>query len=232
MAPIGAGAATIRAAKASGPVVRDAAADTGTGTSLTVTSPATTKAGDLLLFYALHTRTDAALALQGGYTQEIQADTTPGQQGFMYRVARRTASADGAVAYTPYTAGLSNVWGLILVVIEAGTFNAVTPVNVKNSVGPSAGDAGLDPPQVTTTVANCLVLASQGQELASALNTVITPGAGYTKIIENVPSSAREVDGAIASKLRAVAGAENPPAFTDTQVAEYTAATTIAIRPA
>jgi hypothetical protein len=176
----------------------------------------------------MHTRTDSNLALQSGFTEDVNADGT----GFEYKLARRVATTAGAQSYSPYTTALSNVWGILCVVIQKNTYDRGLPINASAFVANSTTtpDAGLDPPSITTTVADCLSLTALMEEFSGAVVNTITPPSTWTTQ-QDLVSTGAQVDGQVAYKALGAAGATNPGTFADNQAAESTANIHVAIAP-
>jgi hypothetical protein len=186
------------------------ASDVGTN-PLAVAVPSGVTAGDLLLLFSCRTASSGAGAYNtpSGFTNIAEltlSDTNPSRHSF---VGYRVATSEPA-SYNITTADVNpENWGAVMVAyrgvdtsspLDATSVGDVTQENTNNG----------DPPSITTVTNNAWVVCFNYVRTTNDL-TGFTPPTGYTERVDTSSSSLFEIG--IADKAVAVAGAENPGAF-------------------
>lgn len=188
---------------------------TAAAAGLSATSPASTQVDDLVIVGTWE-RAGAGVpthTLQSGFTElrthSHNDGSTDGRLSFAYKIA----TSSGATSYQAYTSDNgTSVWTGILV-LTAGTFNAVAPLFASNS-STLTTNAVPNPPSVTlTTSRDFLVLAIGAWHLGSVATVAITAPTNYTETWEMAGSNLGEFS--VASRSLTAPASEDPGAFTD-----------------
>ena len=177
----------------------DSTTNTGAVQTVTVTTPASTQAGDLLVIL---------IAFEKG-TQVSQTNNVTGGTGTWTRILNTNDTTNygmqshykvlGASESTTYSfdAGTSGKFLVRCVLIRGA--NTVNPINISGGQAASSGTA-VTAPSVTTTTAKCYVMAVYTLKV----NSSFTPAAGTT---ERFDSSGNDNTLMMADFEQAVAGA-------------------------
>jgi len=200
----------------------------------TVTKPAGTTAGDLLV--ALHFATadgpEASMTAPAGFVQQGSTNTiTDGSFGMHGKVWTLTAGGSEPSNYTFAASTTSDGNAVILLAVQAGTYKAGAPFDVGPTTGgvASAALTTQDAPSVTTTVADTLLLCGFASTTFNNACTYTPPG-GMTELIDYQPV-ANYIAVEAASETRSSAGATGTRTATVTR-ASYNATVSLAIAPA
>lgn len=198
----------------------------------TVTSPAGTQVGDLVIVYTFERLGAAAgstLSVNGGagFTQirnHFHDDsTTDGALAIAYKVATQA----GAQSYQGFTSSTgSPAWWTGCTVLQAGTFD--TTALASNGVTQTT-NAVPNPPSVTglSATRQYLVLAIAAWHLGSSVTNTATAPTNYTNLVQL--AGAATADLACASRAVSAVTSEDPGTYGDDQAPNGTCALTVAI---
>lgn len=216
-------APTVRAVTAASSYVNIATPD--------VSSPSATQVDDLLLAVVL-TNASATVpthTIQSGWTH-IVTGANSAEPGIRISVARRVATVSGTQQYQPYTSGVSQHDGIVtMLAITKGTFNTTTPIDASDGVGTDSANPP-DPPSITTTVIDTLVVVCGGWIGFNEGGSSITEPTNYSLQTEHYDLTEQQGLNVCTRSLGS-AGVENPGAYTDDLDATDTAAITLAVTP-
>jgi hypothetical protein len=218
------GVAAIAAGPASADVAFRAAtaAANPTATTLTLTKPTNTTAGDVLIA-TVDARGNPTFTAPSGWTL-VRADNNPTVQTKSTYV--RVAGASEPSSWT---------WTLNSAQAASGAVLAYTGVNTTTPIDASAGHTSTDwdndvqtAPSVTTSTANAVVLSLFGTSNASSA----TAGSGLTERADAASTAGTYfVDSEVADRVAATAGA-TPTTTATSNVNGNSLAQTVALRPA
>lgn len=175
----------------------------GTGTDATPSEPAGAAENDIFIAM-VHCAAAGTLGLPTGWT-ELYTGTDPFDGFFDYKVAwiRRGSSAPSMT----FTTG-SSVRREVFVHAISGAITTGSPIDVHNRAQNT--DADPDPPSITTTVDNCLIISFGVCWIGSGATQWVAP-TGYTIIGDNTLGN--YTFNALRNSLKSPAGAEDPAAF-------------------
>jgi hypothetical protein len=197
-------------------------ANHGSGTSVSVSLPASVAAGDLLVM-VIQTSAGAAPTVNAvtGWTHLITKQTSV--TGFAFDVFYRVADGTEGSTVTVTTTAAANFQVIVARVTGADT---VTPINASASGSVAAGSTAATP-SITTTAANCLIVS-----IASPVSTATsTAPTGMTKRWQdNNGAVGNEISWA--DVVQAAAGATGTQTWTIGATTSFaTAVVTIAVAP-
>jgi hypothetical protein len=203
-----------------------------TTTVISFESPSTTRVGDLVLIVAGNnyygTAEIASVVATGSptintifnFSMGAAATGNASVAGFWY-IANTAGAQTVVISGSPGTDSKS---GTLYVL---GGAHATAPVNDYATGGNTSPAASWVAPQVSPTVANCLVIAHVASNTNFSTTTVTTPGSLHEDVNATPDTTYRYVEG---STTRSATGATGTYAFTPSQSVSYVSAT-IAIRP-
>lgn len=181
-----------------------------TGTAVSITAPAGSASGDLMIC-VVHANGNTTIVDNNGasaFTEDLNdfQDTTPGQTVSLF--SRRLVGGD-TTSYA-FTIGASGRWGVICVAFQSPNASTIyDATHVETATPGSAPITSGNSPSVTTATSNaihCAIIAPDGSDSA-AFNTP----AGYTSQATTTgPSQGMAFD----TKVIAAAGATGTVGFT------------------
>jgi hypothetical protein len=192
----------------SAPVIRAVGGNAASTTSATPGLPTGTATGDLLITIVASAGASTEPTMPSGWTK-------------IRTVKNGTASTDSmlSVFYCVYTSQSRTVSGTTdhisarIIGIEAGTFDAVNPINAESGGNVQASTTSVSISGLTTTVDNCLVLSISGASLPDANSTAqysSWANSSLTGITERTDNNTNNGNGGghgSASGVKATAGA-------------------------
>jgi hypothetical protein len=202
------------------PTFRSASFVGGTAANATPSEPAGAADNDILVSFAISRQDAGALSIPSGWTSIYSGQTGSGSVHFFYNLAWIRRSGAPALTWTT-----PNTYREVYVLAYSGCTTSGSPIDASQDGG-STTTTNPDCPSITTVTANAMVLAIAGQWSGSGGGGWTAPP-GYTRRSDNTAGN----DAVIAEKLVAVAGAENPGAFSGGGGSGATWIGTIALKP-
>jgi hypothetical protein len=186
------------------------------GTSpLAVAVPSGVTAGYLLMMFSCRTGTSGAGAYvtPSGWTNIAALTMSTGTAARHSFAAYRVAGSSEPVSYNLTTLDGSNIenWGAVMIAYRG--VDSSTQLDATSVGDITQGDTNNgDPPSITTVTNSAWVVCFNYVRTGGNDLTAFTPPTGYTERVDTASSTLFEIG--IADKEVAVAGAENPGAFT------------------
>ena len=205
---------------------------TAAATSITVSVPAGTVDGDLLVaFVATRDAISQDVNVHGSWTAVNNVSQVTGTSGIFARCMRRIASGEPASYTFTFAGSVANATAEIHRVIG---HDGTTPIDASAvaALAATALDADPDAPSVTTTVVNTLVFAWVGHDHL-ALTQTHTPPASHIEVEDYESNTTALLFGSTTSwRVFAAAGATGTAAINCTEtVATDACMMRVAIRP-
>jgi hypothetical protein len=198
----------------------------------TVTSPASTEVGDLVIVYTferLGAGTASTLTVNEGasFTPILNHFHNDGSTDGALAVAYKVATQGGAQSYQGFTSSTGTpVWWTGCSVLQVGTFDVASILSAGVS---QTNNAVPNPPSVANMVAarEYLVFAIAGWHLGSSVDNAATVPSGYGNLVQ--VAGAATGDLACASLAMTGVTTTDPPAYGDNQTPNGTCSITVAI---